>query len=173
MKLIVAVNENFGIGKGNKLLYSIPEDMAFFRETTQGKVIIMGHGTLKSFPGGVPLKNRINIVLTRSETLRINGAITCSSLAKLTAVLDMCATDDLYVIGGQSVYSLLLDYCGEALVTKIYAHADADSYFTNIDKLENWTLCEQSEMKAHEGLSYRFCRYKNNAVKALLEDSIF
>ena len=119
MNLIVAVDENWAIGKDNKLLVSIPSDMKFFRETTTGKVVVMGRKTLESFPNGLPLKNRTNIVLTRNRDYQVKDAIVVHSVPELLVKLDKYSSEDVYVIGGDSVYQELLPYCDVAHVTKI------------------------------------------------------
>ena len=163
MKLIVNVDEQWGIGLNNKLLFPIPEDLAFFKNVTTGKVVVMGHSTLKSLPDSLPLKNRINIILTKNETLKIKGAITCNSVKLLSCVLSMCHPDDVYVIGGLSIYSQLLDYCDEAYVTKVFSVSPADAFFPNMDKLNNWELVEQSDTKTFNDIGFCFCRYINKA----------
>lgn len=161
MKIIVAVDENWGIGRNNDLLFSIPEDMAFFRRTTQGATVVMGRSTLESLPGGRPLKNRQNIVLTRNTALQLEGARVCHTLEELGRVL---ATQNppVYVIGGAQMYALLLDYCEEALVTKVFADGKPETFFPNLDRAEHWELAEQGEQKSHEGLHFRFCVYRNS-----------
>ena len=123
MNLIVAVDKNWGIGFENKLLVSIPDDMKFFRETTTGKVVVMGRKTLESFPGGRPLKNRTNIVLTKNKNYKADGAIVVHTIEQLKEELKKYPSEDIYVIGGASIYAALLDDCDVAHVTKIdYAY---------------------------------------------------
>lgn len=167
MKCIVAVDQAWGIGCENGLLYSIPEDMAFFRKTTLNKAVVMGRRTLESLPKARPLKNRLNIVMSRDRSLQIAGAITCCSLQDLGIALSICDSDDVYVMGGYAVYSLLLDFCGQALVTKIQGQRKADRFFPDIDRDNNWTLSEQSDVRSHNGLCYSFCVYTNKQAKEL------
>lgn len=167
MKCIVAVDQAWGIGCENGLLYSIPEDMAFFRKTTLNKAVVMGRHTLESLPKSRPLKNRFNIVMSRDRSLQIGGAITCCSLQDLGVALSICDSDDVYVMGGYAVYSLLLDFCGQALITKIQGQREADRFFPNIDRDSNWTLSEQSDVRSHNGLCYSFCVYANKQTKEL------
>ena len=166
MKLSVAVDQRWGIGRDNDLLFSIPEDMRMFRQRTGGKIVVMGRATLQSLPGGAPLKNRVNIVLSRDEGFAAEGAVICHSLAQLGEALAE-AGGEVWVIGGDSVYRQLLEYCDEAYVTKVYADGNADRFFPNIDEDESWVLKEQSEVKDHEGLRYRFCTYRNTKPKNL------
>ena len=145
MNLIVAVDENWAIGKDNKLLVSIPSDMKFFRETTTGKVVVMGRKTLESFPNGLPLKNRTNIVLTRNRDYQVKDAIVVHSVPELLVKLDKYSSEDVYVIGGDSVYQELLPYCDVAHVTKINHVYAADYWFPNLDETGEWEITGESE----------------------------
>lgn len=108
MNFIVAVDKNWGIGKDNKLLVSIPADMKFFRQTTTGKVVVMGRKTLESFPNGLPLKNRTNIVLTGNQDYKVKDAVIVHSMDELLEELNKYDSDDIYVIGGDSIYHQML-----------------------------------------------------------------
>lgn len=165
MKAIVAVDKNWGIGKNNDLLFSIPEDMKFFRETTKGKVVVMGANTLRSFPNGNPLKNRINIVL--SSTIKRDDCIVVDSLDKLFEEIKKYPSDEVYLIGGAMLYKTLLPYCSEALITKVDADGDATVYFTNLDLLKEWTLQNQSDKITSNGFDITFTTYKNTCVKEM------
>ena len=134
MNVIVAADKNWGIGKDNKLLVSIPSDMKFFRTQTTGKVVVMGRKTLESFPNGMPLKNRTNIVLTRNPDYEVKGGVVVHSVEELLEVLKPYEEEDIYVIGGDSIYRLLLPYCRTAHVTKIDFAFEADTYFPNLDE---------------------------------------
>lgn len=160
MNLIVAVDENWAIGKDNKLLVSIPSDMKFFRQTTTGKVVVMGRKTLESFPNGLPLKNRTNIVLTRSRDYKVKGAVMVHSVPELLAELEKYNSEDVYVIGGDSVYRELLPYCDTAHVTKISHAYEADAYFPNLDEMEEWEVTGESEEQTYFDLEYLFVRYE-------------
>jgi dihydrofolate reductase len=163
MKAIVAVDREWGIGKGNDLLFSIPEDMKFFRTTTTGKVIVIGRKTLESFPGGKPLKNRTNVVLTRNGSW--DGVISVNGIEALMREISGFSDDDVYVCGGASVYKELLDYCKEALVTKVDAIGGAEAFFPNLDELQNWELICESETIESNGFKISFCTYRNSCVK--------
>jgi len=163
MKAIVAVDKEWGIGKGNDLLFSIPEDMKFFRSTTMGKVIVLGRKTLESFPGGKPLKNRTNVVLTRNGSW--DGVISVNGTEALMREIGGFCEDDVYVCGGASVYRELLDYCSEALVTKVDAIGGAEVFFPNLDVLPNWELESCSEPIESNGYAIRFCTYRNTSIK--------
>ena len=129
MNLIAAVDKNWAIGCKNKLLVSIPADMKFFRETTTGKVVVMGRKTLESFPNGQPLKKRVNIVLTRDKNFKAGDAIIVHSMEELREELKKYPSEDIYVIGGETIYKQLLDDCDVAHITKIDYAFEADAYF--------------------------------------------
>ncbi len=159
MNLIVAVDKNWAIGKNNKLLVSIPDDMKFFRETTTGKVVVMGRKTLESFPNGKPLKNRVNIVLTRDENYEVKDAIMVHSKDELMEELKKYNTDDIFVIGGESIYRMLLDDCSRAFVTYVDYAYDADTYFPNLDEDDSWKLAEESEEQTYYDIEFYFRTY--------------
>ncbi|HAX84672.1 MAG TPA: diacylglycerol kinase [Ruminococcaceae bacterium] len=159
MKLIVAVDKNRNIGNNGELLFSLPDDMKFFRTTTLGKVVVMGRKTLESFPGSKPLKNRINIVLSRTQR-KAEGAEFVTNVTELLSDLKKYDTDNVYVIGGAQVYSLLLPYCDTAFVTEIEAAADeADAKFP-ILKSSEWKLTERSAIHENNGVEFCFTTYK-------------
>lgn len=160
MNLIVAVDKNWAIGNGNKLLVSIPQDMKFFRETTTGKVVVMGRKTLETFPGKQPLKNRTNIVLTRDAKYQVKDAIVVHSVEDLLEELKKYAEDEIYVIGGETIYRQLLPYCKVAHVTKINHAYEADTYFPNLDEMEDWVVTGISEEQTYFDLEYEFVRYE-------------
>ena len=159
MNLIVAVDRNWAIGKDNKLLVSIPDDMKFFRDTTTGKVVVMGRKTLESFPNGKPLKNRVNIVLTRDTNYSVDGAIIVHSEEELKEELTKYNSDDIYVIGGESIYRLLLDQCKLAFVTYVDYAYDADTYFPNLDEMDDWKLTDESEEQTYYDIEFYFRTY--------------
>ncbi|RHR28136.1 dihydrofolate reductase [Clostridium sp. AF19-22AC] len=161
MNLIAAADKNWGIGYKNKLLVSIPSDMKFFRETTTGKVIVMGRKTLESFPNGMPLKNRTNIVLTSNKDYRVKDAIIVHTLEELHKELEKYNSEDVYVIGGESVYRQLLPYCDTAYITKIDHAFQADTFFPNLDEMENWEMTQVSEEQTCFDLEYMFTKYEN------------
>lgn len=160
MKMIVCVSEDFGIGYKGDLLFSLPPDMKFFREQTKEKVVVMGRGTLDSFPGGKPLKNRVNIVLTRDKDFSREGAEVFHSREEILEYVKNFPEEDVFVIGGGQIYDMFRDDCSEALVTKVRKSVPCDTYFFNIDKDEKWTLSEESELFEHEGTEFSFCTYK-------------
>ena len=163
MKAIVAVDKNWGKGKNNDLLFSIPEDMKFFRQTTKDKIVVMGSNTLRSFPNGNPLKNRVNIVL--SSKLVRDDCIIVDSVEKLLQDIKKYPLDDVYLIGGAMLYKTLLPYCTEALVTKVDADGNATAFFDNLDTLKEWTLQKESDIINSNGFNIKFTTYKNSCVK--------
>ena len=160
MNLIVAVDENWAIGCGNKLLVSIPQDMNFFRETTMGKVVVMGRKTLESFPGGQPLKKRTNIVLTRDKNYQVKDAIVVNTVDELLQELKKYDEEEIYVIGGESIYRQMLPYCKVAHVTKINHAYEADTYFPNLDEKGEWVVTGVSDEQTYFDLEYEFVRYE-------------
>ena len=184
MELIVNVTENWGIGLENRLLVSISADLRRFRQLTEGKTVILGRRTLETFPGGRPLKNRRNILLTanpdfRAEgaeivhseqeanpDFRAEGAEIVHSEQELFAVLRTLPREELCVIGGASVYRLLLDYCDAARVTKTGLVCKADAFFPDLDAAENWRIAAQSELQEENGLRFRYVDYVNLTPKA-------
>ena len=165
MNLIVAVSENWGIGKGGQLLFSLPGDMKYFREKTQGKVVIMGRETLDSMPGGRPLKNRVNIVVTRNKAFNREGTIVRFDIESVLQEAAKYPPEEVFVIGGQSVYERLLSECDTAYITRVDALAEADRFFPNLDVHPDWELSQQSEQQEENGLTYRFCIYRRKSLR--------
>ncbi|MDE5789543.1 MAG: dihydrofolate reductase [Clostridia bacterium] len=163
MKAILHADKEWGIGKSNGLMFSIPADMKFFRETTTGNVVVMGSNTLKSFPGGNPLKNRTNIVLYPDGQDREDCKIV-RSRDELFAEIKKYDKDKVFVIGGAMMYKTLLPYCEEVLVTKVDAVGGADAYFENLDKNPNFTLVYKSDDVETNGYKINFCTYRNQNV---------
>lgn len=160
MNLIVAVDKNWAIGCGNRLLVSIPADMKFFRETTMGKVVVMGRKNLESFPGGQPLKNRTNVVITRDKNYKVKDAVVVTSVEEALKELKTYGEDEIYVIGGESIYRQLLPYCKTAYVTKIDHAYEADTYFPNLDEMDDWRMTGITDEQTYFDLEYVFTRYE-------------
>ena len=160
MNLIAAVDKNWGIGLKNKLLVSIPDDMKFFRQTTTGKVVVMGRKTLESFPGGKPLKNRVNIVLTRDRSFHPDGVVAVHDLDELHEELKKYPSEDIYVIGGESIYRQLLDECDVAHITRINYAYEADAFFPDLDEKTEWRITADSEEQTYFDLEYCFYKYE-------------
>ena len=163
MNCIVNVAEDWGIGCENQLLVAISADLKRFRQLTTGKAVILGRKTLATFPGGRPLKNRTNLVLSSSPTLKIEGATVLHSLDELLAECRKYPPEDLCVIGGASIYELLLPYCTTAQITKTFVHPKADRYFPDLDKLENWCVSQISEPMEEDGIQFQYFDYVNRS----------
>ncbi len=161
MKAIVVVDRNWGIGKNNDLLFRLTEDMKFFRRTTTGKVIVMGSNTLKSFPQGKPLPNRINVVLYPGGEKR-EDCLICDDMEELKKVLAKYPPEDIFVVGGAMFYKTMLPYCDTVYVTKADADGEATVFYENLDKMPNWRLIKQSDKVLDNGYEIMFCEYKND-----------
>ena len=159
MNIIAAVDANWAIGYRNELLVRIPNDQKWFQKVTTGKVVVMGRKTMETFPNGMPLKNRTNIVLTNDRTLRVKDAELVYGVEKLFEKLKKYDTNDVYVIGGESVYEELLPYCDTAYITKIDYTYQADRYFPNLDKDADWSIESESEEQTYFDLEYYFVKY--------------
>lgn len=162
MRAIFHADRKWGIGKENGLMFSLPSDMKFFRETTMGKVVVMGYNTLRSFPGGRPLKNRVNIVLYPGDAGE--GVVTVRDLGELFAEIKKYPPEDVFVIGGASVYRALLPYCTEALVTKVEADGGAEVFVPDLDLDPSFSLARESAPEEDNGYTIRFCTYRNRRV---------
>ena len=157
MTAIVCVSQNWGIGRDGALLFRISADLKRFKALTVGKTVILGRKTLDTFPGGKPLKDRRNIVLSRRE-LDIPGAEIAHSFEEAAAL----GGDDAIVIGGASVYMALLSRCDRVYVTKVDAAPDADSFFPDLDDNPDWRVESESEVFKENGLKFRFVDYIRN-----------
>lgn len=164
MKAIVAVDLNWGIGCDGQLLQHLPKDLKFFKEKTLGKVVVMGRQTFESLPGKAPLKDRINIVLSQNENFNDDRLTICRSLESVFDELKHYESDNVYIIGGDSVYKQFLPYCTEAYVTKIDHTYQADKFFTNVDEASGWELVSSSDLKEDKGVQFRFCKYVNHQI---------
>lgn len=162
MNIIAAVDRNWAIGKNNDLLVKIPADQKFFREITEGKVVVMGRKTLESFPGGLPLKNRTNIVLSQKKDYHVKDAMVLHSLDELHEELKKYNNEDIYVIGGEQVFEQLLAECSVAHITKIDYAYDADAYFPDLDKKAEWKITADSEEQTYFDLEYYFYKYEKD-----------
>ena len=160
MELIVAVYDDWGIGCCGTQPIALSVDRKFFRETTTGKVVVMGRKTLESFPNGLPLKNRINIVLTHDTSYKVPDAIIVHSMEALHEELKKYNSEDIYVIGGETIYRQLLDECDVAHITKIEYAYDADAYFPNLDENPDWKVTADSEEQTYFDLEYYFYKYE-------------
>lgn len=166
MRAIVAVDKRWGIGKKNDLLFSLKEDMKFFRTTTLDKAVVMGSNTLLSFPGSKPLPRRRNYVLWPGGEKR-DDCIVVSSLDELKSALEK-ETGDIYVIGGALFYRTMLEFCEEVLVTKVDADGAAEVFFENLDEREDFECVYESEPIVDGEYVIRFTTYKNLSPKPFI-----
>ncbi len=162
---IVHADKEWGIGKGNDMMFSLPADMKFFRTTTMGHTVVMGGNTLRSFPGQKPLKNRTNIVLSRG-TVR-DDCVIVRDYEELKNEMKQRENEDIYVIGGGAIYKELLPYCHGALVTKVDAVGGAEVFFPNLDEHPDFVCVDEGAPIDDNGYIIRFTTYKNNNVKPL------
>lgn len=165
MNLIVNVDLDWGIGFNESLLERIPDDMKFFRKTTIGKVVILGRKTLASFPSGRPLKDRTNIILTTDTSFKCDEAIICNSIEDLFNKILEYNSEDIFVIGGDTVYRQLLPYCSKAYVTKYYKHHSANKFFPNLDSDSDWILTEIGPIQFFNEIQFNFNTYENRNPK--------
>lgn len=163
MNAIVAADRNWAIGRNNDLLFSLPGDMKRFRALTTGGTVIMGRKTLDSFPGGRPLPNRRNIVITRNPDFSREGCDVVSSPEAALALVD--DSDRVWLIGGGSLYQALLPRCRRVYLTRVDAEADgADTFFPDLDALPEWVVEHTGDTVTENGLTYRFVEYRNTGL---------
>ena len=173
MKLIAAVDKNWGIGRNNRLLVNIPEDMQLFRQETNGKVVIMGRKTFESLKEKSPLYGRKNIVLTTNKSYDAKGAVVCASVEEVLDAVKDYDDNDIYVIGGGEIYKEFLPYCDVAHITKIDYKYDADTYLENLEVFKevletraggviscHWHITANSEEKTYFDIVYEFVKYE-------------
>ena len=158
MDLIVAVYDDWGIGREGTQPVALSADRKYFRQQTAGAAVIVGRRTLGDFPGGRPLPKRVNLVLTRDPQFSAPGAETVHSVGE--ALERAKAFDRTFVIGGARVYGQLLPYCQRAYVTKVHVTPESDVFFPNLDENPAWKLVSQTEPETEEGISYQFCVYE-------------
>jgi len=160
MNMIVAVDENWAIGNKNDLLIRIPADMKMFRQETTGKVVVLGRKTLETFPNGLPLPKRTNIILSKNADYQVKDAIVVNSVEALLETLKEYDTKDVYIIGGETVYRQMLPYADTVHVTKIERAYDADAYFPNLDKDDEWEVTAESDEQVYFDTTYTFVKYE-------------
>ena len=157
MELIVAVYEDWGIGKDGTQPVALSADRKFFRETTRGAMVIVGRRTIEDFPGGKPLPGRVNVALTRG-TGEIPGFTVCHSPEE--AMASASGVERAMVIGGGSIYRQMLPYCDTAYVTKVHCQPESDTFFPNLDEDPQWELETVLQAGEEQGIAYEMCRYK-------------
>lgn len=165
MKMIVAADRNWGIGRDGDLLVHIPGDMEFFKTQTMGNVVVMGRKTFESFPGKKALPGRTNVVLTGNSSWQGDGAVVVHSKEELNRMLEKHAQEQIYIIGGGQVYREYLEQCDTVYVTHIDEDYEADTWFPNLEAEEHFIMEETLFTGEWKGVSYRICRWKNSAVR--------
>ncbi|MBQ5359417.1 MAG: dihydrofolate reductase [Lachnospiraceae bacterium] len=159
MNLIVAVDRNWGIGYKGRLLVSIPNDHKMFRKETLNKVIVYGRKTLETFPLSQPLDRRTNIILSRNPDYQVRGAVVVHSIEELLKELEKYDSEDIYIIGGESIYRQMLPWCDTVHVTMIDYAYQADAFFPDLDKDPEWEITADSEEQTYFDIPYTFVRY--------------
>lgn len=169
MKLLAAVDQNWGIGLRGELLVRLSDDMKRFRHLTNGGILVYGRRTLETFPKGRPLPGRLNIVMSRQPDIVVNGATVCHSLAELGRTLLAEDERPIWVIGGESLYRQLLPFCCYAFITKVDSRREADAFIPDLDAAGNWHLVRQEPWQTgvndlnreqEEVLKFRYCQYQ-------------
>ena len=165
---ILNCDKKWGIGKKNGLLFNLPLDMKFFRETTKGHVVCMGENTLLSFPGSKPLKNRTNIVLSQDPTHNYDGVINVHTFEDFLAkIKEYSGIDDVFVIGGASIYRQTLPYVDQVLLTKVNKDGGAEVFFPNLDKMEEFVCIDEGQKIMDGDIEIQFTKYLNNKKKTI------
>ena len=157
MDLIVAVYEDWGIGKDGTQPVALMADRKFFRETTRGAAVIVGRRTVEDFPGGKPLPGRENIVLTRQD-ITMEGFSVCHSPEEATEHTKNA--QQVFVIGGGSVYRQMLPLCQKAYVTKVHCQVESDTWFPDLDAAEDWHMTQVIQSGEENGIAYEMCLYE-------------
>jgi dihydrofolate reductase len=165
MNLIAAIDNNWAIGNMGGLLVRIPNDQKQFRQMTVGKIVVMGRKTIDTFPQQQALASRVNIVLTTDKNFSRKDFIVVNSIEMLLKELSQYDDNDIYVIGGESVYNQLLTYCDVAYITKIDYEYQADAYMPNLDENPEWKLVGESEEQTYFDLEYYFLKYEKISQK--------
>jgi len=157
MEIIVAVYDDWGIGRDGTQPIALSADRKFFRETTRGAMVIVGRRTIEDFPGKKPLPGRVNVALSRTAG-EIPGFTLCRSpeeAVELAKTAERC-----FVIGGGSIYAQMLPYCDAAYITKLHTTTESDTYFPNLDEMEDWYLAETLIQGQENGIAYEMLLYR-------------
>ena len=165
---ILNCDKHFGIGKKNGLLFPLHKDMEFFRKTTLNHIVCMGENTLLSFPNSKPLPNRTNVVLSSDPTHNYEGVINIHSFDEfLLFIKEKSQKEDVYIIGGASIYNQTLDYVDKVLLTKVEADGQAEVFFNNLDENKNFSLVEESASITDGNFKIKFLTYINLSKKEI------
>lgn len=169
MNIIVTVDENWAIGKRDKTFVQIPGNQRYLQQMTAGKTVVMGRKTMQALPQGIPMYGCENIVLSQNPAFKAKGATVLHSEEELFARLEgvpgepgvsVGRTEDVYVIGGESIYKMLFDKCDTVYVTMVEKTYDADRYFENLDKHPDWVMTEESDEQTYFDITYYFRKYE-------------
>lgn len=158
LKAILAADKNWAIGVDGGLLIHLPSDLKYFKQMTLGKTVIMGDVTLFSLPGSKPLPGRRNIVLSLDKSLKVEGADVLHDIADVEGAL--APGEEAMVIGGGTIYKLMLPMCDTVYATRLDAEFKADTWFPDLDASDEWELAETGEPITENGCTFRFCTYK-------------
>ena len=161
MELIVAVYDDWGIGKDGTQPIALSADRKFFRETTRGCMVIVGRRTIADFPGQKPLPGRMNVALTRTAQ-EIPGFTVCTSPEQAAELAK--TAERAMIIGGGSIYKQMLPLCDTAYVTKVHCTPESDTFFPNLDANEHWYLAETLQSGEENGIAYDICLYKKKGT---------
>lgn len=160
MNMIAAVDNRWAIGWKGQLLVRIPNDQKHFREETMGKVVVYGRRTLQTFPQGMPLQGRTNIILSGQPGYQVKNGTVVRSLEELFERLEAYPPEDVYCIGGESVYRQLLPYCDTAHITRIDHVYEADAHFPDLDHDPEWAITADSDEQTYFDIAYTFPKYE-------------
>lgn len=161
MNLIVSADRNWSIGKNGRPLVNIPAERQLLLKETAGKTVVMGRKTLETLPGGQPLGGRVNVILSSDPSFKARGAVVCRSMEDALEYLKEFASEDIYILGGESIYRQFLPYCSTIHLTSIDYVYDADLRFPlDLNRASDWELAEEGEEQTYFDLCYTFCRYE-------------
>lgn len=163
MNMIVTVDNNWAIGNKGSLLVRIPNDSKALRQETSGKVVVLGRKTLETFPQGKPLAGSTNIILSTNPDYQVKGANVVHDIEELLEELKKYNDEDIYIIGGESIYRMMLPYCDVVHVTKIDHNYEADAYFPNLDMLKEWEITAEGEEQTYFDIAYEFVKYERRS----------
>jgi len=159
---ILNADKKFGIGKKNGLLFNLPLDMKFFRETTRGHTVCMGENTLLSFPGSKPLKDRLNIVLSLENEYDFPNVVVTHKFDEFLRIIkEHSLNEDVYIIGGASIYRQTLPYVNKVLLTKVNADGGAEVFFPNLDENPDFECVDEGTPVMDGNIEIRFTTYIN------------
>lgn len=166
MNIILAADRNWAIGKDNDLLIHLPGDLKYFKKMTTGKTVIMGRKTLESLPGGKPLPNRRNIILTRADDFQVSGAEVLNSIEDVLYLIKSgdLKSDEAVVIGGADIYKQMMPHCDKFYITKIDAELPADRYFVDLDQVDGLEITWSGPIEEYKGTKYQYVLYERRTI---------